>query len=48
MKPDHDVDVTISLEPIRWKGSPVLTWFLAGEAWFAAGLLALLHWLGAI
>ena len=32
----RDRTVTIDLEPIRWRGSPVLTWLYAGVAWFWA------------
>ena len=34
--------VTISLEPIYWHGSPLLTWLWAGVAWSWVVLLALL------
>ena len=35
--------VTIDLEPIYWRGSPLLTWFCAVVAWAWAILLTLLY-----
>jgi hypothetical protein len=42
-EPDVVRTVTISLEPIRWHGSPVITWSAAGLAWAWAGLLAFVY-----
>ena len=39
--------VTVSLEPIYWHGSPLLTWLYAIVAWAWAILLALLYVAGA-
>jgi len=36
-----DRRITIDFEPIRWKGSPCLTWMAAGAAWMWVGILAL-------
>lgn len=39
--------VTVDLEPIYWRGSPILTWMAAGVAWFGVGFLVLTIIVGA-
>jgi hypothetical protein len=39
-----DTRVTITFEPLRWRGSSVLTWVLAAEAWAWVLLLLVILW----